>query len=153
MCIRDRFKITGYARKTNSDYDSWDDGAAIASNIMYAFQSGIERKENNVDDSLVAHVHVHDRYYDTAVKNKYYSRSYTLKGERKINVSDEISFGFGSDYNYNKGEFNVHGSWGSYARGHSDNLGLFTNFGYKFNENTIFSSHLRGDKHLSLIHI
>ena len=142
-----KFKITGYARKTNSGYDSWDDGAAIASNIMYAFQSGIERKENNVDDSLVAHVHVHDRYYDTAVKNKYYSRSYTLKGERKINVSDEISFGFGSDYNYNKGEFNVHGSWGSYARGHSDNLGLFTNFGYKFNENTIFSSHLRGDKH------
>jgi len=142
-----KFKITGYARKTNSGYDSWDDANAIASNVMYAFQSGIERKENNVDDSLIAHVHVHDRYYDTAVKNKYYSRSYTLKGERKINISDELSFGFGSDYNYNKGEFHVHGNWGSYARGHSDNLGIFTNLGYKFNENTIFSSHLRGDKH------
>ena len=26
-------------------------------------------------------------------------------------------------------------------------MGIFTNLGYKFNENTIFSSHLRGDKH------
>ena len=68
-----KFKVTGYARKTNSGYDSWDDENAVASNIMYALQSGIERKENNVDDNLVAHIHVHDRYYDTAVKNKYYS--------------------------------------------------------------------------------
>ena len=142
-----KFKVTGYTRKTNSGYDSWDDGNARASNIMYAFQSGIERKENNVDDKLIAHVHVHDRYYDTAVKNKYYSKSYTLRGERKINISDELSFGFGSDYNYNKGDFDVKGSWGSSARGHSDNLGIFTNFGYKFNNNTVFSSHLRGDKH------
>ena len=79
--------------------------------ILCMPQSGIERKENNVDDRLVAHVHVHDRDYDTAVKNKYYSRSYTLKGERKINISDELSIGFGSDYNYNKGEFNIHGNW------------------------------------------
>ena len=142
-----KFKVTGYTRKTNSGYDSWDDANAIASNIMYAFQSGIERKEKNVDDRLVAHVHVHDRYYDTAVKNKYYSQSYTLKGERKINVSDELSLGFGSDYNYNKGDFQVKGNWGSSAKGHSDNLGLFGNLGYKFNEKTIFSSHLRGDKH------
>ena len=142
-----KLKFTGYTRKTNSDYDSWDDANAVASNIMYALQSGIERKEKNVDDKLVAHVHVHDRYYDTAVKNKYYSQSYTLKGERKINVSDELSLGFGSDYNYNKGDFQIYGNWGSSAKGHSDNLGIFGNLGYKFNEKTIFSSHLRGDKH------
>tara|TARA_B100000700_G_scaffold19896_1_gene19431 strand:+ start:191 stop:2041 length:1851 start_codon:yes stop_codon:yes gene_type:complete len=142
-----KFKITGYGRKTNSGYDSWDDPNARASNIMYALQSGIERKEKNFDDKLIAHIHVHDRYYDTAVKNKYYSRSYTLKGERKMDISDELSLGFGSDYNYNKGEFDIKGGWGSSARGHSDNLGIFTNLGYKFNENTIFSSHLRGDKH------
>ena len=142
-----KLKFTGYTRKTNSDYDSWDDANAVASNIMYALQSGIERKEKNVDDKLVAHVHIHDRYYDTAVKNKYYSQSYTLKGERKINVSDELSLGFGSDYNYNKGDFQIYGNWGSSAKGHSDNLGIFGNLGYKFNEKTIFSSHLRGDKH------
>ena len=33
-----KFKITGYGRKTNSGYDSWDDANANADNIMYAFQ-------------------------------------------------------------------------------------------------------------------
>ena len=58
---------------------------------------------------------MHDRYYDTAVKNKYYSQSYTIKGERKINLSNDLSLGFGSDYNYNKGDFQVKGNWGSSA--------------------------------------
>ena len=47
-------------------------------------------------------MHVHDRYYDTAVKNKYYSQSFTLKGDRELNISDKLSLGFGGDYNYTK---------------------------------------------------
>ena len=96
-----KFKVTGYTRKTNSGYDSWDDENAGAHNIMYAVQSNLERKTKNIEDKFTAHVHVHDRYYDTAVKNKYYSQSYTLKGERKINFTDNFSIGFGGDYNYN----------------------------------------------------
>ena len=114
---------------------------------MYAFQTSLENKNTNYEDTFTSHIHVHDRYYDTAVKNKYYSQSYTLKGERKFNLSDNLSLGFGSDYNYNKGDFKVHGTWGSSAKGHSDNLGIFSNFGYKFDDTTIFSSHLRGDRH------
>ena len=142
-----KFKATGYLRKTDSGYDSWDDEKANADNIMYAFQSSLENKKNNVEDLFTSHVHVHDRYYDTAVKNKYYSQSYTLKGERRIEVSNDLSLGFGSDYNYNKGDFKIHGNWGSSAKGHSDNLSLFTNLGYKLNDTTILSSHMRGDTH------
>ena len=58
-----------------------------------------------------------------------------------------MSLGYGSDFNYNNGNFKVHGNWGSSAEGHSDNLGLFTNLGYNLNDTTILSSHLRGDKH------
>ena len=58
---------------------------------MYAFQSNIETKKENLEDKFTAHLHVHDRYYDTAVKNKYYSQSYTIKGERKINLSNDLS--------------------------------------------------------------
>ena len=47
---------------------------------MYALQSSLETKRKNKEDNFTAHMHVHDRYYDTAVKNKYYSKSYTLKG-------------------------------------------------------------------------
>ena len=142
-----KLKFTGYARKTDSGYDSWDDENANADNIMYAFQSRIENKKENLEDNFTAHVHVHDRYYDTAVKNKYYSQSYLLKGERKLNLSDNISLGFGGDYNYNKGDFQVKGNWGSSAKGHADNLGVYSNLGYEINDNTILSAHLRGDSH------
>ena len=142
-----KLKLTGYARKTDSGYDSWDDANANADNIMYALQSNFETKKNKKEDKLTAHIHVHDRYYDTAVKNKYYSQSIKLKGERKLSVSDKISLGFGSDYNYNKGDFQIKGNWGSSARGHSDNIGLYSNLGYSFNDTTILSTHLRGDSH------
>lgn len=142
-----KIKFTGYGRKTDSGYDSWDDGNANADNIMYVFQSSLETKRKNAEDIFVSHFHVHDRYYDTAVKNKYYSKSITFKGERKLNLSDNFSLGFGSDYNYTNGDFKVHGSWGSSAKGHMDNLGIFSNLGYKINDSTIFSGHLRGDRH------
>ena len=89
-----KLKFTGYTRKTDSGYDSWDDANANADNLMYAFQMNLEKKKDNVEDIFTSHVHVHDRYYDTAVKNKYYSQSYTLKAERKLNLSDRLSFGF-----------------------------------------------------------
>ena len=139
--------FTGYARKTDSGYDSYDDENAQADTILYAFQTNLEKQENGIIDKFTSHVHVHDRYYDTAVKNKYYAQSYSLKGERKINISNNVSLGFGSDYNYTKGDFKVHGSWGSSAKGHMDNIGLFSNAGYKFDDDTVFSAHFRGDSH------
>ena len=142
-----KFKFTGYGRKTDSGYDSWDDANANADNIMYAFQSTLESKRKNIEDNFTSHIHVHDRYYDTAVKNKYYSKSYTFKGERRLNISEELSLGFGSDYNYTKGDFQVNGSWGSSAKGHMDNFGIFSNAGYKINDSTILSFHARGDSH------
>ena len=71
------------------------------------------------------------------VKNKYYSQAYTLKAERKISLSDKFSYGFGSDYNYNKGDFQVYGTYGSSAKGHADNIGVFSNVGYKIDDSTI----------------
>ena len=142
-----KLSLTGYVRKTDSGYDSWDDANANADNILYALQSSIEKKQPELSDKITAHIHVHDRYYDTAVKNKYYSQSYLIKGERKLKLSERVSLGFGGDYNYSKGNFQVKGGWGSSAKGHFDNLGLYSNFGYSLNDNTIFSAHLRGDSH------
>ena len=142
-----KLKLTGYARKTDSGYDSWDDANANADNIMYVLQSNLEKKRDKIEDKFSAHFHVHDRYYDTAVKNKYYSQSFNIKGERKLDYLEKISFGFGADYNYNKGDFQVKGNWGSSAKGHSDNIGVFSNIGYAIDDSTILSSHLRGDSH------
>ena len=89
-------------------YDSWDDANANADNIMYVLQSNLETKRDKIEDKFSAHIHVHDRYYDTAVKNKY-SQSFNLK-VRKLDFSEKISLGFGADYNYNKGDFEVKGN-------------------------------------------
>ena len=115
--------------------------------ISCMLYSHLREKKKNFNDNFTAHVHVHDRYYDTAVKNKYYSKSYTIKGERKL----DLEIIYQSDLEVIiitiKEIFKVKGNWGSSARGHSDNLGLFSNLGYKFNDTTIFSAHLRGDSH------
>ena len=139
--------LSGYARKTDSGYDSWDDANAQADNILYALQTNLENRKSGIVDKFTSHIHVHDRYYDTAVKNKYYSQSYTFKGERKMEVSNNLSLGFGTDYNYTKGDFKIHGNWGSSAKGHMDNIGLYSNVGYKLDDNTSLSAHLRGDSH------
>ena len=142
-----KFKGSGYLRKTNTGYDKSTDEEAEGKNIMYAVQSGLENKTKNKFDSVTSHVHVYDRVYDEAEKNKYYSQSYTLKAERKINYSDNLSYGFGGDYNYNKGDFQVYGTYGNSAKGHSDNVGIFSNIGYQFDDTTTLSLHTRGDSH------
>ena len=102
-----KFKGTGYLRKTETGYDKSSDELASGTNIMYALQSSLENRSEKRHDSFTSHIHVYDRVYDEAEKNKYYSQSYTLKAERKVNLSDKISYGFGSDYNYNKGDFSL----------------------------------------------
>ena len=142
-----KFKGTGYIRKTDTGYDKSSDEQAEGTNIMYALQSSLENKTEKKLDTFTSHIHVYDRVYDEAEKNKYYSQAYTLKAERKINFSDKLSYGFGSDYNYNKGDFQVYGDYGFSAKGHSDNLGIFSNAGYKLDDTTTFSLHTRGDSH------
>jgi len=53
--------FTGYARKTDSGYDSWDDANAQADNILYAFQTNLEKRENGIIDKFTSHIHVHMR--------------------------------------------------------------------------------------------
>ena len=142
-----KFKGTGYLRKTDTGYDKSADERAEGTNIMYALQSSLENKTEKKHDSFTSQVNVYDRVYDEAEKNKYYSQAYTFKAERKINFSDKLSYGLGSEYNYNKGNFQVYGTYGNSAKGHSDNLGIFSNAGYKLNDTTILSLHTRGDSH------
>jgi vitamin B12 transporter len=142
-----KFKGTGYLRKTDTGYDKSTDEQAEGTNIMYALQSSLENKTEKKLDTFTSHVHVYDRVYDEAEKNKYYSQAYTLKAERKINFSDNLSYGFGSDYKYDKGDFQVYGTYGNSAKGHSDNLGIFSNAGYKIDDTTTLSLHARGDSH------
>ena len=144
-----KLKSTFYYRDTKSDYDSSDtqEESVTADNKMYALQTGIERKTQNSLDNLVLHYHNYDRkYYVLGKKDKYYSESLVAKAERDVIVDDKFSYGFGSEYKYDWGHYTTK-TFASSTRGNLSNLGIFTNAGYKFNENQVLSLHGRSDDH------
>ena len=145
-----KFKSTLYTRKTKADYDgsASNEVGYVANNIMYAFQSGLEHKAKNQDDNLTFHYHKYDRNYkDAGYLDEYYSEAFIIKGERGIQANNNFSFGYGSEYKYDWGNFENRGSYTASTKGHIKNLGIFINTGYRFNENLTLSGYARSDDH------
>lgn len=145
-----KFKSTLYGRKTKADYDgsATDEIGYVSDNKMYAFQTGLEHKTNNSDGDLKVHYHKYDREYaNNGYLDEYYSESLVVKGERNFEKNSSLSFGYGSEYKYDWGNFENRGSYNASTKGHMKNLGVFSNLGYKLSENQIISFHLRGDNH------
>ena len=144
-----KFKSSLYTRNTKSDYDksSTQEENVNAENKMYALQAGLERKNKLLMDYLTFHYHNYDRVYKEIGKtDTYYSESLVLKAERDQIFSDKISFGYGSEYKYDWGNFSTT-TFTSQTRGHVKNLGTFVNLGYKINDNQKLSFHGRNDDH------
>ena len=52
-----KLRFSGYARKTDSGYDSWDDANAQADNILYASSAtNLENRKRNLVDKFTSHV-------------------------------------------------------------------------------------------------
>ncbi len=144
-----KLKSTFYYRDTKSAYDSsaTKEDSVTADNKMYAFQTGIEHKTNDLLDNIVLHYHKYDRkYYVQGKKDKYYSESLVTKAEREKVVDKNFSYGLGAEYKYDWGRY-LTKTFNSQMRGHINNFGLFANAGYKFNENQVLSVHGRNDDH------
>ena len=145
-----KFKSTYYSRKTKADYDgsSTNEKGYVANDKMYALQSALQHKTKNSYSDLTFHYHNYDREYDNATYlDEYDSESIVIKGERSINLSDKLSFGYGSEYKYDWGAFENRGSYTASTKGHMKDLGLFTNIGYGIKENQTISLYGRIDEH------
>ena len=145
-----KFKSSLYSRKTIADYDgsATDETGYISDNKMYAFQSGLEHKTNNSKSDYKIHYHKYDREYaNSGYLDEYYSESLVLKGERNYEKTSSISYGYGGEYKYDWGNFENRGSYNASTKGHMKNFGIFSNLGYKLNENQIISFYLRADDH------
>jgi vitamin B12 transporter len=144
-----KFKSTFYGRDTQSDYDknATTEENITSDNKMYALQTGFERFENNSFDNFIIHYHKYDRKYDEQnTVNKYNSESITSKVERDITFNKKFSYGYGAEYKYDWADYTTL-TFDSQTKGHLKNFGLFTNAGYKFNDNQFLSFHLRNDDH------
>lgn len=145
-----KFKSTLYSRKTVTDYDgsATDENGYVSDNRMYTLQSGFEHISKKTENNLIFHYHGYDRQYENSgFLDEYYSESLVVKSESKNIFSEKISFGYGSEYKYDWGSFENRGSYNASTKGHVKNLGLFSNIGYKHNENLILSLYGRSDDH------
>ena len=144
-----KLKSTFYYRDTKSGYDSSDtkEESVTSDNKMYALQTGIEQKTKNSFNNLMFHYHNYDRkYYVLGKKDKYYSESFVTKAEREVIVDQKLSYGIGTEYKYDWGHY-LTKTFSSQTRGHLSNFGVFTNAGYKLNENQTLSFYGRNDDH------
>ena len=145
-----KFKSTLYSRRTKADYDgsATDEKGYVSDNKMYALQSGFEFKSKNYEDNIIFHYHNYDREYDNAgYLDEYESKSFVLKGERRVKANNKISFGVGSEYKYDWGVFENRGSFSQSTKGHMKDFGFFANLGYKITEKSILSLYARTDDH------
>ncbi len=149
--VNENFKLksTFYGRDTQSDYDknATTEENVTSDNKMYAMQAGFERFKINSFDNFIIHYHKYDRKYDEqGTVNKYYSESITSKAERDVIFNDKFSYGYGTEYKYDWGEYTTL-TFTSQTKGNLKNFSIFTNAGYKFNKNQSLSFHLRNDDH------
>jgi len=145
-----KIKSTVYARQTRAKYDgsATDETGYVANNKLIALQTGINKIYQNKEDNLIFHYHNYDREYkNSGYLDEYYSSSLTVKGERKIDTNENFSFGYGSEYKYDWGNFENRGSYTASTKGHVKDLALFANAGYKISENQTLSFYARSDDH------
>jgi len=145
-----KFKSTLYSRNTKADYDgsASDEIGYKSDNKMYAFQSIFDHNSINSEDAITFHYHNYDREYENeGFLDEYDSESLVIKGERKIKPINKISFGYGSEYKYDWGDFENRGSYNASTKGHMKDFSIFGNIGYKINEQSILSFYARSDDH------
>ena len=144
-----KFKYVLYARDTKSAYDKSAsiEESVTADNGMYAIQAGLENKNKFSFNAINFHYHNYDRVYREVGKvDTYKSESLVAKFESERKVSENLSFGYGSDYKYDWGEYATL-TFTSQTKGHVNNFGLYANLGYIINDHQLFSMHIRNDDH------
>ncbi len=145
-----KFKSTLYSRKTKADYDgsATDEDGYISDNRMHSIQTGLDYKTENKDSNFIIHYHNYDREYQNAgYLDEYYSESIVLRGENAISLSNDFSYGYGTEYKYDWGYFENRGSYNASTKGHMKDFAVFLNAGYKISDNKILSIFTRSDKH------
>ncbi len=144
-----KFKSVIYIRNTKSDYDksATQEESVTSDNGMYAIQAGLEKKNKFTFNTLDFHYHNYDRVYrETGKIDTYKSESFLVKFENDSKISNNLSFGYGSEYKYDWGNFSTT-TFTSQTKGHVKNLGLFANIGYSLNDQQLLSIHARNDDH------
>ena len=147
--LNSKIYSTAYIRQTIAEYDNspTDQFGYRGDNRMGMFQIGLENLQKKQRTNYLLYYNVYDREYNEKnVIDNYDSEVLGFKYDLSKTLNNKISFGLGSEYKYDWGEFNNRGSYQASTKGNNDNLSVYSNIGFNVFENTNLSLFLRNDK-------
>ncbi len=145
-----RIYNTTYLRQTIAEYDSSNSNQTgyEGNNKMGSIQFGLENQINSKKENYIFYYNVYDREYDErGTVDTYESDVVGLKYNFSKIISENISYGIGSEYKYDWGNFDNNGSYKASTKGHSENLAIFGNLGWNIFKNLNISLFGRNDNH------
>ena len=145
-----RIYNNSYFRQTKAEYDQSNTNQTgyAGNNKMASIQFGLENHINSKKDNYVIFYNIYDRKYnERGIVDKYNSEAIGLKYNSSENLNNKFSFGTGYEYKYDWGYFDNNGSYEASTKGHSDNLAVYGNLGWKILNNSNLSFFGRVDKH------
>ena len=150
--INQNLKIynTTYLRQTIAEYDNSDTNQAgyEGDNKMGSLQFGLENQIGSRKENYIIYYNIYDREYDErGTIDKYESEVLGLKYDISNRISENLSYGIGSEYRYDWGYFDNNGSYEASTKGNSDNLGFYGNLGWNVFQNLNISLFGRSDTH------
>ena len=145
-----KFYFTNYLRQTIADYDnsSSNQDGYKGDNKMGSFQFGLNNSNMKMSNNYVIFYNNYDREYDErGTLDTYKSEAMGIKYDMDKEINDKISFGGGSEYIYNLGQFDNRGSYQASTKGNSNNFAIYGNIGWHILENSTISLFTRNDEH------
>ena len=139
-----------YLRQTKAEYDNSNTNQTgyKGDNRMGTVQIGLENLAQRSNDKYILYYNFYDREYDeSGTIDSYESEVIGAKYDLSKTLSDEFSFGVGTEYKYDWGYFDNNGSYQASTKGHSDNISLYGNIGWNIFEKFNLSLFGRNDNH------
>lgn len=139
-----------YIRQTISDYDnsSTNQYGYTSDNRMGSFQIGMENKKKTSEEYYKFYYNIYDRQYDERnIIDNYKNEVFGLKYDYSKILNEKISYGLGSDYNYNWGKFQNNGFYSASTKGYIDTFSLYANAGWNLKNNVNLSIFGRSSNH------
>ncbi len=145
----DNLQLTNstYLRETIAEYDSSssNENNFVGNNQMLTTQFNLNLINENSKNELIFYHNLYDREYNEQGTIDYYDSNATGIRYNFTKSYDDISYGYGSEYRYDSGEFINNGSYNASTKGNYDNLSVYGNLGYNLFDNTLISLFLRND--------
>ncbi len=139
-----------YIRQTKAEYDnSFTNQTGYEGNNKMGFINfGLENLDYKKKYNYNFYYNIYNRKYDErGTIDKYKSEVMGFKYDFSKTLNQKLSFGIGSEYKYDWGNFDNDGSYQASTKGHSDNLSLYSNLGLNVFQNSKIALFGRSDNH------